>query len=77
MKLDGTQVKPCQKSNEEDWRDGSVFKNTDYSRGPEFNSQHLHDDSQLFSTPMPSYGFLVTRHANRIQTHMQANYPYT
>jgi hypothetical protein len=31
----------------EDWRDGSVVKNTDYSsRGPEFNSQQPHGGSQ-------------------------------
>jgi hypothetical protein len=30
-----------------DWRDGSAVKSTDCSsRGPEFNSQHLHGGSQ-------------------------------
>jgi hypothetical protein len=32
-----------------DWRDGSVVKSTEYSsRGPEFNPQQPHGDSQPF-----------------------------
>jgi hypothetical protein len=36
------------------WRDGSVVKSTGCSsRGPRFNSQHLHGSSQLSATPVP------------------------
>ena len=46
------------------WKDGSVFKCICCSSiGPRFNSQHLHDNSELSITPipgdlMPSSGFL-------------------
>jgi hypothetical protein len=40
-------LKKKKKSKAEDWRDGSAVKITNCSsRGPEFNSQHLHGGSQ-------------------------------
>ena len=36
------------------WRDGSVVKSTGcFSRGPGYNSQHLHDGSPPHATPAP------------------------
>jgi hypothetical protein len=48
------------------WSDGSLVKSTDCSsRGPRFNSQHLHGSSQLSVTPVS--GDLVPSHTCRPQ----------
>ena len=50
------------------WRGGSGVKSTGYSsRGPGFNSQHLHDSSHLSVTPVPG---------DLTQIYMQAKHQY-
>jgi hypothetical protein len=53
------------------WRDGSVDKSTDCSsRGPVFNSQQSHDDSQpSIMGPMPSSG--VSENSDSVLTYIK------
>ena len=59
---------PVKKSEDQCWRDGSVVKSKDYSRGPGFKSQHPKGSSQPSLTPVP--GTLTSSGLQKHQIHV-------
>jgi hypothetical protein len=56
------------------WRDGSVAKSTDFSsRGPEFNSQQPHGDSQPSVIGSVVLFWCVSEGRDSIVTYMKSN----